>query len=136
VNNLGSSIPEEGFRAKTCHNTMFTLIVACWRIENVEPCYPNMRFIGIKRKTGIWNTFQNICFKLYFTSWNTRRCSGFKIKWKNSSDMFVIGFWIFATPNLVGIGYGVKELNSYVAYVSRRVLNSRYTKFCWNRLRG
>jgi hypothetical protein len=29
VNNLGSSIPEEGFRAKTCHNTMFTLIVAC-----------------------------------------------------------------------------------------------------------
>jgi hypothetical protein len=27
-------------------------------------------------------------------------------------------------------------LNSYVAYVSRRVLNSRYTKFGWNRLRG
>jgi hypothetical protein len=31
---------------------------------------------------------------------------------------------------------GVKELNSYVAYVSRRVLNSRYTKFGWNRLKG
>jgi hypothetical protein len=38
------------------------------------------------------------------TIWNTRRCSGFKIKWKNSSDMFVAGFWIVATPNLVGIG--------------------------------
>jgi hypothetical protein len=38
------------------------------------------------------------------TSWNSRRCSGFKIKWKNSSDMFVTGFWIFATLNLVGIG--------------------------------
>jgi hypothetical protein len=38
------------------------------------------------------------------TSRNTRRCSGFKIKWKNSSDMFVAGFWIVATPNLVGIG--------------------------------
>jgi hypothetical protein len=38
------------------------------------------------------------------TSWNSRRCSGFKIKWKNSSDMFVAGFWIVATPNLVGIG--------------------------------
>jgi hypothetical protein len=38
------------------------------------------------------------------TSWNTRRCSGFKIKWKNSSDMFVAGFWILAAPNLVGIG--------------------------------
>jgi hypothetical protein len=25
-------------------------------------------------------------------------------------------------------------MNSYVAYVSRRVLNSRYTKFGWNRL--
>jgi hypothetical protein len=36
---------------------------------------------------------------------------------------------------LVGIGQGV-ELNSYVAYVFRRVLNSRYTKFGWNRLRG
>jgi hypothetical protein len=29
----------------------------------------------------------------------------------------------------------VKGLNSHVAYVSRRVLNSRYTKFDWNRLR-
>jgi hypothetical protein len=37
------------------------------------------------------------------TIWNTRRCSGFKIKWKNSSDMFVAGFWIVATPHLVGI---------------------------------
>jgi hypothetical protein len=27
-------------------------------------------------------------------------------------------------------------MNSYVAYVFRRVLNSRYTKFGWNRLRG
>jgi hypothetical protein len=26
-------------------------------------------------------------------------------------------------------------MNSYVAYVCRRVLNSRYTKFVWNRLR-
>jgi hypothetical protein len=26
-------------------------------------------------------------------------------------------------------------MNSYVAYVSRRVLNTRYTKFGWNRLR-
>jgi hypothetical protein len=43
--------------------------------------------------------------KILFTSWNTRRCSGFKIKWKNSSDMFVAG------------------------------LISRYTKFGWNRLR-
>jgi hypothetical protein len=50
--------------------------------------------------------------------------------------MFVAGFWIVATPIFVGIGYGVKELNSYVAYVSRRVLNSRYTKFGLNRLRG
>jgi hypothetical protein len=31
---------------------------------------------------------------------------------------------------------GLKRNNSYVAYVSRRVLNSRYTKFGWNRLRG
>jgi hypothetical protein len=30
----------------------------------------------------------------------------------------------------------VEELNSYVAYVSRRLMNSRYTKFGWNRLRG
>jgi hypothetical protein len=30
----------------------------------------------------------------------------------------------------------VKGLNYYVAYVSRRVLNSRYTKFGWNRLMG
>jgi hypothetical protein len=30
----------------------------------------------------------------------------------------------------------VKGLNSYVAYVFRRVLNSRYTKFDWNWLRG
>jgi hypothetical protein len=37
------------------------------------------------------------------TSWNTRRCSGFKIKWKNPSDMFVAGFWIVATQNVVGI---------------------------------
>jgi hypothetical protein len=42
--------------------------------------------------------------QLFYTSWNTRRCSGFKIRWKNSSDMFVAGFWIVATPNLVGIG--------------------------------
>jgi hypothetical protein len=28
------------------------------------------------------------------------------------------------------------NMNSYVAYVCRRVLNSRYTKFGWNRLRG
>jgi hypothetical protein len=27
-------------------------------------------------------------------------------------------------------------MNSYVAYVCRRVLNSRYTEFGWNRLRG
>jgi hypothetical protein len=27
-------------------------------------------------------------------------------------------------------------MNSYVAYVFRRVPNSRYTKFGWNRLRG
>jgi hypothetical protein len=50
--------------------------------------------------------------------------------------MFLAGFWIVATQNLVEIGYGVKELNSYIAYVSRRVPNSRYTKFGWNRLRG
>jgi hypothetical protein len=31
---------------------------------------------------------------------------------------------------------GLKRKNSYVAYVFRRVLNSRYTKFGWNRLRG
>jgi hypothetical protein len=31
---------------------------------------------------------------------------------------------------------GLKKKNSYVAYVFRRVLNSRYTKFGWNRLRG
>jgi hypothetical protein len=31
---------------------------------------------------------------------------------------------------------GLKRNNSYVAYVSRRVLNSRYTKFGWNRLRS
>jgi hypothetical protein len=40
---------------------------------------------------------------LFITSWNTRRCSGFKIKWNNSSDMFVAGFWIVAAQNLVGI---------------------------------
>jgi hypothetical protein len=39
-----------------------------------------------------------------YTSWNTRRCSGFKIKWKNSSDMFVAGFWIVVRPNLYWIG--------------------------------
>jgi hypothetical protein len=50
--------------------------------------------------------------------------------------MFLFGFLIVATQNLVGIGQGVKELNCYVAYVSRRVLNSRCTKFGWNRLRG
>jgi hypothetical protein len=27
-------------------------------------------------------------------------------------------------------------MNSYIAYVCRRVLNSRYTEFGWNRLRG
>jgi hypothetical protein len=27
-------------------------------------------------------------------------------------------------------------MNSYIAYVCRRVLNSRYTKFGWNWLRG
>jgi hypothetical protein len=31
---------------------------------------------------------------------------------------------------------GLNINNFYVAYVSRRVLNSRYTKFGWNRLRG
>jgi hypothetical protein len=31
---------------------------------------------------------------------------------------------------------GLKRKNSYIAYVSRRVLNSRYTKFGLNRLRG
>jgi hypothetical protein len=30
----------------------------------------------------------------------------------------------------------LKRKNSYVAYVFRRVLNSRYTKFGWNLLRG
>jgi hypothetical protein len=42
--------------------------------------------------------------KYIFTSWNTRRCSGFKKKWKNSSDMFVAVSWIVATPSLVWIG--------------------------------
>jgi hypothetical protein len=51
--------------------------------------------------------------KTLITSWNTRRCPGLKIKWKKSSDKLIIG-------------YGVKELNSYVAYVCRRVLNGRY----------
>jgi hypothetical protein len=46
----------------------------------------------------------NEVFILYDTSWNTRRCSGFKKKWKNSSDIFVAGFWIVATPSLVWIG--------------------------------
>jgi hypothetical protein len=41
---------------------------------------------------------------LLHTSWNTRRCSGFKKKWTNSSDMFVAGFWIVATPSFVWIG--------------------------------
>jgi hypothetical protein len=31
---------------------------------------------------------------------------------------------------------GLKRQNSYVAYVFRRVLISRYTKFGWNQLRG
>jgi hypothetical protein len=31
---------------------------------------------------------------------------------------------------------GLKRKNSYVAFVFRRVLNSRYTKFGLNRLRG
>jgi hypothetical protein len=31
---------------------------------------------------------------------------------------------------------GLKRKNSYVAYVSRRVLNSRYTKFGLNRFSG
>jgi hypothetical protein len=31
---------------------------------------------------------------------------------------------------------GLKRENSYVVYASYRVLNSRYTKFGWNRLRG
>jgi hypothetical protein len=44
-----------------------------------------------------------ICL-LLLTSWNTRSCSGLKIKWWNSSDMFVAEFCIVTTPNLVGIG--------------------------------
>jgi hypothetical protein len=35
---------------------------------------------------------------IFSTSWNTQR------KVKNSSDMFVAGFWIVATHNLVWIG--------------------------------
>jgi uncharacterized MAPEG superfamily protein len=78
-----------------------------------------------------------------YTSRNTRRCSGFKIKWKNSSDMFVVGFWIVGTQNLVVIGWGVKELISKIqtdthtfAFIYKKIYISTVSVECEFRRNG
>jgi hypothetical protein len=71
-----------------------------WYISQSEKMLVIMKMISIW-----WVVEITVLYHiLEVSSWNTRRCSGFKIKWKNSSDMFLAGFWIVATPNLVGIG--------------------------------
>jgi hypothetical protein len=90
-------------------NFMFEDDIEFWDISPLSFVEVDRIFIGAYclHLQGDWNAslLQRDYTALYsYTSWNTRRCSGFKIKWKNSSGMFVTGFWIFATPNLVGIG--------------------------------